>query len=134
MNLLPLVIFLLIALFHFYMGLGLPYNTKAVLPRINGEDLPFHRLMAIPVGVVFLITSWAFSVQIGLILVPYSMWYTNLLWAVSIALVVRGALGLIVFHLLNGGIDPTPFKTWDRYLYSPLTLYLGVHCLLILLS
>jgi dipeptide/tripeptide permease len=125
-------IFVIITLFHIYMGVGGRVNKAAILPTINHKDLPFHSAAAIPVAILLGISTIAFGQQIGIISPILSETFSQrYLWLSAFALISRGLMGLIIFHLLNKVIDPSLFKEWDLRLYSPLTLYLGIHCLII---
>ena len=123
----PFIIFILITLFHFYMGFGGKLNYEYVLPKINGKDLPFHSAMALPVAVLLTISTLAFGFETGLISNSI-LGQFNQPWLLITAagLVFRGIFGFILFHALNKLIDDTLFKVWDLRLYSPLTLYLGI--------
>jgi len=128
----PFSIFVLITLFHLYMGLGGRVNKDIILPKIKGQDLPFHSAAALPVAFLLGLSTLAYA-QVMYIIpeilsADYARYFVILTGA---ALTFRGIFGLVFFHLLNMIIDPTPFKTWDLKLYSPLTIYLGVHCLII---
>ena len=126
LDILPFSIFCFLTLFHIYMGFGGPINTNYFFPSINGESLPFHATMALPVALLLLLTTISFGFNVQLL--PNTILGSfNSIWLLlsAIALVFRGIFGCIVFHLLNKVIDDTAFKTWDYRLYSPLTLYLG---------
>ena len=133
MTIFTLGIFIFLTLFHIYMALGLPLNRAAVLPTIQQKPLPFHQLMAAPVAVALGMSTLAFAHVTGQYPTALNTMLTTYLWLTAIALITRGLTGIIVFHALNRWIDPGPFKTWDRWLYTPLTLYLGIHCLIILM-
>lgn len=127
-------IFIGLSVFHVYMGLGLPLNRAAVIPVIKNKPLPFHSIFAIPVAILLALSAIAFAHETRLIgPLLYSILLEQYLWITGISLVTRGLGGLLIFHIFNAVIDSSPFKTWDRYLYSPLCLYLGIHCLYVLI-
>ena len=128
----PFSLFVLITLFHVYMGVGGKINKDAILPKIKGKDLPFHSAAALPVALLLGLSTLAYAQVMQMIpgFLP-AQYATYLVILTGVALTFRGVFGLVFFHLLNMIIDPTPFKTWDLKLYSPLTIYLGVHCLII---
>ena len=129
-----LFLFIFITLFHVYMGVGLPFNKAAVLPLIKGKPMPFHALAALPVAAALAISTLAFAHESGMIeSIKYGELLTKYLWLTGIGLLLRGLGGLVFFHLLNLIIDPTEFKVWDLRLYSPLTIILGTHCILVLI-
>ncbi|MEK9727850.1 MAG: DUF3995 domain-containing protein [Candidatus Margulisiibacteriota bacterium] len=133
-NVITFGILVAIAGFHIYMGLGGPLNMDTVLPKIKGKSLPFHQLAALPVAVLLAACAIAFAQKTQLIQSNYPIKFIDLfLLLCGIAFLSRGVLGFIFFHFLDLIIDPTPFKTWDLRLYSPLTIYLGSHCLIILI-
>lgn len=130
---LTIAIFFTIALFHVYMGLGGKLNKHYVLPTINGKPMPFHSLAALPVAILLGLSTVAFAHEAHVTgPLIYSILWERYLWLTCVALLVRGIGGLIVFHGLNRIIDPGLFKTWDFRLYSPLCIYLGTHCLIVL--
>ena len=128
----PFILFILITLFHVYMGVGGKINKDVILPKIKGKDIPFHSAVALPVALLLGLSTIAYAqvMQITPDFLP-AQYATYLVVLTGAALTFRGVFGLVFFHLLNMIIDPTPFKTWDLKLYSPLTIYLGVHCLII---
>ena len=128
-----IAVFILIALFHVYMGLGGKMNYQYVLPTMKGKPLPFHSLAALPVAFLLAISAIAFAHEANITgPLMYSALLEKYLWLTGIALISRGLGGLIFFHALNMMIDRGHFKTWDLRLYSPLTIYLGIHCLIVL--
>ena len=130
-----LAIFIFITLFHVYMGLGLPFKKAAVLPIIKGKPMPFHSLAAWPVAIALALSTISFAHSTGITgPLQYSALFDLYLWVTGIGLLMRGIGGFVFFHLLNLIIDATEFKTWDLKLYSPLTVYLGAHCILVLIS
>ena len=134
MAILTLCVLLFLSLFHVYLTLNLPINKAAILPKISGRPLPFHSLAAFPVAILLFLSSIAFANETLLLPVQQShIFWPTYLWLTAIAFISRGLFGIIFFHLLNKIIDDTEFKTWDLRLYSPLTLYLGLHCLIILI-
>ena len=134
MTYITLFLFGFITLFHVYMGVGLPFNKAAVLPLIKGKPMPFHALAALPVAFALAISTLAFAQESGVIeAVKHAHLLTTYLWLTGIGLLLRGIGGLVFFHFLNLIIDPTEFKTWDLRLYSPLTIILGTHCILVLI-
>lgn len=127
LNYIPFGIFVLITLFHFYMGFGGKLNYDYVLPKMNGKSLPFHSAMALPVAILLSLSTIAFGIEIGIIHLPSVTPFSRpWLFLTAGALVFRGCFGFILFHVLNKLIDNTAFKVWDLRLYSPLTLYLGI--------
>ncbi len=134
MTYLTLGILIFLSLFHVYLTLDLPINKATILPKINGRPLPFHSLAAFPVAILLGLTSIAFANETLLLPIQHMNDFLSMyLWLSAIAFISRGLFGFIVFHALNKVIDETPFKRWDFQLYSPLTLYLGIHCLIILM-
>ncbi len=127
-------ILIFLSLFHIYLTLNLPINKAAILPKINGRPLPFHSLAAFPVAILLFLSSLAFANQAELIPIQLpQIFLSSYLWLTAFGFISRGLFGFIVFHILNKVIDNTPFKVWDLKLYSPLTLFLGLHCLIILI-
>ena len=130
---LTVALFSFISLFHLYLGLGGRINSDYILPKINGKPFPFHSLAALPVAILLTLSTIAFAHDVGLTgPLMYSILWEKYLWLTGIALVIRGGIGLLVFHALGRVIDPGHFKTWDFRLYSPLCIYLGTHCLIVL--
>ena len=133
-DLIPFSLFIFITLFHVYMGFGGPINTKYFFPTVQGNPLPFHSIMALPVAGLLLLSTLSFGFQVGYIqttvLGEYNQYWLGLTCG---ALIFRSLFGFICFHLLNKLIDNCEFKTWDLRLYSPLCLYLGAASLLALI-
>ena len=101
LDILPFSIFCFLTLFHIYMGFGGPINTNYFFPSINGESLPFHATMALPVALLLLLTTISFGFNVQLL--PNTILGSfNSIWLLlsAIALVFRGIFGFIVFHLL----------------------------------
>ena len=116
------------------MGLGGVVNKDRILPKIKGKDLPFHSAAALPVAILLGLCTFAFAQVSGLTHTKIAPNLIDLYLLISgISLTFRGLFGFIFFHIFNRVIDDTPFKTWDLRLYSPLTLYLGIHCLVVLI-
>ena len=129
----PFYLFAFITIFHVYLGFGAPIQTRYILPIIQGQPLPFHSLMALPVAGLLLISTIAFGYEIGFVNNTFLGNYNQIWLALtSGALIFRGLFGFIFFHLLNKIIDDTEFKTWDLRVYSPLCMYLGVSSFLAL--
>ena len=127
-------LFILISAFHIYMGFGGKINHRYVIPEFKGKPMPFHAIAALPVAILLGFSALAFAHEASITgPIMYSILLEKYLWLTGIGLLIRGLFGLIVFHLFHQLIDPTPFKTWDLRLYSPLCIYLGSHCLIILL-
>ena len=133
MDHLTLSLFIIITLFHVYLGFGGKINHAYILPKINGHPLPYHSAAVFPVAILLTLSTLAFAQEANLIQpLLYSHLFKYYLLITGIGLIARGFGGLVFFHLLNKIIDDTPFKSWDLKLYSPLTIFLGTHCLLVL--
>ena len=94
-----LTLFILITLFHVYMGLELPFNKAAVLPIINGKPMPFHSLAAWPVAIALAVSTISFAHATGAIgPLQYSALFDMYLWVTGFGLLARGIGGLVGFH------------------------------------
>ena len=95
-NIFTFCILIVITLFHVYMGLGGSINKAAVLPKINGKDLPFHSAGALPVALLLGICCFAFAQSSGLLLTSYSeKIIRTYLFLSGLAFLFRGLFGLI---------------------------------------
>ena len=124
-------ILFILASIHVYWALGGKGGMKAVLPEIKPNKKAFT-----PTPLITLLVALLLLIAAGVILEAAHMlqifpsWMTWLgIWIISIVFLLRslGDFNLIGF---SKRIYGTRFARFDTWLYSPLTLLLGLGCLI----
>jgi Protein of unknown function (DUF3995) len=130
------VLFLLSAI-HVYWALGGKGGMKAVLPEIKKDGRPtFTPTPFMTFLVALLLLAAALIVlEASHILQPFlPVWMISLgIWIIAIVFLLR-SLGDFRYAGFSKRIYGTTFATFDTWLYSPLTLLLGLGSLVIALS
>ncbi len=130
------ILFLLSAI-HVYWALGGRVGMNAVLPEIKREGKPLFT----PTPLITLIVAALLFVAALIVLeashiLPSFLptWITSLgIWTIASVFLLR-SLGDFRYIGFSKRVYGTRFATFDTWLYSPLTLLLGVGCLLIALQ
>jgi Protein of unknown function (DUF3995) len=130
------ILFLLSAI-HMYWALGGKGGMKAVLPEIKKDGRPtFTPTPFMTFLVALLLLAAALIVLEASHILPVFLpaWMISLgIWTIAIVFLLR-SLGDFRYVGFSKRIYGTTFATFDTWLYSPLTLLLGLGSLVIALN
>ncbi|MBK9508648.1 MAG: DUF3995 domain-containing protein [Cytophagaceae bacterium] len=125
-------IILMVSLIHFYWGMGGQWGVKAVIPTKRNATLAFDP----PQSLTFLV-ALAFLIMSLILFVFANNWADGFLQ--KILKYLSYAIGLVFFARSIGDFkffgffrkyNNTLFSYWDSWLFTPLTLIVGLSIML----
>jgi len=127
----------MIALFHFYWGLGgnwPGHDAESCGRRVVGYPYkPHAAIVAVGIGLVgAALTPLGYA---GIIPAPFEIpiWLPEtVLWFFGAVFVVRGALGFLQQELVPAAAADQIYIRYNKFFYSPLALVLGLLCIALL--
>ena len=122
------LIFLILAIFHFYWLFGGKGGLKKVIPtKSKGEDpLPIPKFATLIVALVFVFFGLIYLLKIDFWNLQIPNWLTRYIyWLIPILFIVR-AIGDFNYVGLFKKIKDTEFAKADSKIFIPLCLFIGL--------